>query len=110
MSKFSYSKDLNDEQSEALQKAALLILKARKEAEEVLIRSGMQPPSEGGWFGNPCGATLPPPPPHHHCGCRNYKGDGGPCLPEYEDHLGPNFGTGYPKRTCGHLPVEHIET
>jgi hypothetical protein len=46
----------------------------------MLARSGVEPVPEHGWWGNPCGASLPPPPQHHHCGCRNYTGDGGPLL------------------------------
>ena len=110
MSKFPNSKDLNDEQSEALEKAALLILNARKEAAAILTGSGMEAPPDSGWFGSPCGVVLPPPPSHHFCGCRDYRGDGGPCRTQYKDFTGPDFGEGPPLRTCGHRPSQHLPT
>jgi Family of unknown function (DUF6422) len=104
------SKNLTEEQSKALEKAALLIINARKEAAAMLTRAGAESSPDTGWFGSPCGASLPPPPQHHRCGCRNYTGDGGPCETTYIDHTGPDLGTGSPRRTCGHLPSDHLET
>lgn len=110
MPEYRFPQNLTDRQSESLEKAALLIINARKEAAAMLERSGVESPPEGGWFGSPCGASLPPPPQHHHCGCRNYTGEGGPCTTQYRDFTGPDFGSGAPLRTCGHLPSQHVET
>jgi len=76
MSGYRFPEDLTERQAQSIEQAALLILKARKEAAAMLERSGIEPSPEGGWFGSPCGATLPPPPQHHRCGCRNYTGAG----------------------------------
>jgi hypothetical protein len=110
MSVFSCPEGLTEEQSQTLEQAALLIINARKEAAAMLTRSGMRELPERGWWGTPCGMTLPPPPAGHRCGCRDYTGDGGPCLSTYIDHTGPDLGTGGPRRTCGHLPSQHVET
>ncbi len=110
MSPFPYPENLTDEQSETLEKAAFLIIKARNDAAAMLMRSEVEPVPEHGWFGNPCGALLPPPPQNHFCGCRNYKGDGGPCLTTFTDFTGPDFGTGSPVRTCEHPPSQHLAT
>ena len=108
MAVYSRPTDLTDEQSAALDKAAFLIISARNEAAEVLTRSRMEPVPEEGWFGSPCHATLPFPP-HPPCGCRNYKGDGGPCTTMIRV---PETGEGslHPLVPCGHRPSQHIET
>jgi hypothetical protein len=105
-----YRDDLTAEQSKVLEQAALQVINARTDAAAMLTRAGVEPPPEDGWFGNPCGATLPPPPRNHRCGCRDYHGDGGPCSTQYVDFTGPDFGSGSPKRTCHHLPSDHLET
>ncbi|WP_371833312.1 DUF6422 family protein [Ferirhizobium litorale] len=110
MSGFRCSEELSKEQSEAVEKAAYHIIKARQEADGMLVRAGMEPVPEGGWFGCPCGVTLPPPPQNHRCGCRNYTGDGGPCRTRYVDFTGPDLGSGPPTATCRHMPSQHLET
>lgn len=110
MSTLPSSEKLTDEQSDTLERAAYKVINARNEATAMLTRSGVEPVPEQGWFGNPCGASLPPPPQHHRCGCRNYTGDGGPCLATYIDFTGPDFGSGPPRRTCGHRASQHLET
>jgi hypothetical protein len=110
MSDFPCSNDITDEQPEILEKAVFMVIKARNEAAAMLMLSGVGPVPEHGWFGNPCGAMLEPPPQHHRCGCRNYTGDGGPCLTRYTDFTGPDLGSGPPTRTCGHRPSQHLET
>lgn len=106
----SSEEPLTREQSDAYEKAAYKIISARNEAAAMLARSGLKPPPDFGWWGNPCGASLPPPPHPHHCGCRNYTGDGGPCSSTYLDHTGPDFGSGSPRRTCGHTATQHVPT
>ena len=106
----SSEEPLTREQSEAYEEAAYEIIKARNEATARLARLGLEPVPEFGWFGNPCGASLPPPPHPHPCGCRNYTGNGGPCSSRYIDLTGPDFGTGPPTRTCGHRPSQHVPT
>ncbi len=110
MSSSYRSKNFTNEQLKALDEAALLIINARKEAAAMLTRSGIEAPPDSGPWGSPCGETLPPPPAHHRCGCRNYTGDGGPCETTFIDHTGPDLGTGSPRRTCGHMPSDHLET
>jgi hypothetical protein len=101
---------LTEEQRETLERAALLVIKARGEAAALLQQSGLEPIPEQGWFGSPCGASLPPPPAHHPCLCRDYKGDGGPCRSTFLDFSGPDLGSGPPRVTCGHRPSQHLAT
>jgi hypothetical protein len=103
MTTYRLPQNLNDEQAEELERAALVIINARREADAILARMKVEPPPDGGWFGSPCGASLPPPPQHHRCGCRNYTGPGGRCRTQYRDASGS-------LKTCGHLPSEHLET
>ena len=110
MSNYPIPRDLNQEQAETLEKAALLIINARSEAASMLARSGVELPPEPGFFGNPCTVLLPPPPQNHACGCNNYTGDGGPCRTRFTDFTGPDFGSGSPTRTCQHRASEHIST
>ncbi len=110
MSESLYPEDLTDEQSGTLERAALVVINARNEAAAMLMRSGAKSMPERGWFGSPCGAMLPPPPPNLRCGCRNYTGDGGPCLSTFIDFTGPDLGSGPPRRTCRHPPSQHVET
>jgi len=105
-------KDLTDEQSAALDKAAFLIINARNEAAGILTRSAVPPvpeePPEQGWFGSPCTARLPFPP-HPRCGCSNYKGDGGPCTNLIRVPItGPD--PLHPLVPCGHRPWQHVQT
>jgi hypothetical protein len=99
MSKSSYPGDLTGEQAKALERAAFLVISARNEAAAMLARAGVELPPESGWFGSPCGVMG--------CPCRNYTGDGCPCL------TGTTLDTGappHPIRNCGHLPSQHRET
>jgi hypothetical protein len=93
---------LTDEQSEALEKAALLIINARKEAAAMLMRSGVELPPGNGWFGSPCGAYFEG---HIHCPCSDYTGDGGPC----STHISPDPAIPL-TQFCGHRPSQHLRT
>ncbi|MFC8278141.1 DUF6422 family protein [Streptomyces sp. NPDC057271] len=99
---------LTDEQSEAWEKAAYVVINARREAAALLARSGMEPVPDQGWFGSPCMAKLPFPP-YPPCGCNDYKGDGGPCTTRIRV---PETGPGSIHRMvpCSHRPSEHVET
>ena len=102
---------LNAEQADALERAAYNIINARNEGTALLMRSGVEPVPEQGWWGNPCGALLPAPPQNHRCGCRNYTGDGGPCRTRFTDFTGPGFpDSPAPTATCRHRPSQHLET
>jgi hypothetical protein len=93
------SKDLTTDQSEILQKAAFLIISARKEAASMLARAGIELPDG---FRNPCNAHIEG---HGNCGCDDYRGEGGPCLTRVTvDIASP------PVRSCGHLPMDHLST
>src|SRR5262245_2382120 len=112
MSILPSSEKLTVEQSDTLEKAAYRIIAARKEASEMLTRSGVRPEDENdddGWFRSPCGATLPPPPPHHPCGCPNYTGNGGACSTTFIDLGGPDLVEGAPRRTGGHRASQHMQ-
>ncbi|MER8826898.1 hypothetical protein NKH73_12845 [Mesorhizobium sp. M0938] len=92
--------DLTTEQSEVLEKAAFMIISARKEAAAMLVRAGLE--LEDGGFGNPCHAHIEG---HGNCGCRDYTGDGGTCLTRITvDVAFP------PSRSCGHPPSKHLST
>jgi hypothetical protein len=94
--------DLTAEQSEVLEKAAFLIISARKEAAAMLARAGVHLPDDGFGFGSPCHAHIEG---HGNCGCHDYKGDGGPCLTRVTvDVAFPPF------RSCGHPPSKHLST
>jgi Family of unknown function (DUF6422) len=102
------AKHLTEAQSEALERAAYLVIKAHQEAATILSRAGveMDPDSP---FSSRCSKKLPPPPQNHFCGCTGYKGDGrSPCINSYLDFTGPDFGEGPPRRTCGHMPSAHV--
>ena len=101
MSKSPYPEDLTGEQSEALEKAAFLVISARNEAAAMLTRAGVEvPPESGGWFGSPCGVSG--------CPCNNYKGvDACPCL---TGTTHDPITTPHPVRVCGHLPSQHLKT
>ena len=98
MSKSPCPEDLTGEQSEALERAALLVISARNDAAAMLARAGVELPPESGWFGSPCGVRG--------CPCRNYTGDGCPCLTRTT--LDP--GASPPLYACGHRPSQHLET
>src|SRR5262245_48443266 len=96
--------NLTREQSEALEKAAALVLGAQKEAKvkarAMLKQAGI--PDDEEWFGNRCTAHIEG---HHQCPCSDYTdpGDGGPCLTRVS--IDPEFP---PHRTCGHKASKHL--
>ena len=69
MPKYSPPENLTCEQSEALEKAAFLIISAQEEAAAILARAGV--PDDG--FGSPCHAHIEG---FGDCPCTKYKGDG----------------------------------
>jgi hypothetical protein len=95
-------KNLTHEQSEALEKAAFLIISAQKEAKEkakaMLKRAGI--PDD--WFGSPCTAHIEG---FGRCPCSDYKGDGGTCeqLVSIDPALPPGD-------LCGHKASKHLST
>jgi uncharacterized protein DUF6422 len=99
----SYPENLNAEQLEALEKAALLVIKARKEGAAMMARAGGESPIQDHFFGNPCGAKVDGDP----CPCSNYTGDGGPCLTRVT--FDP-IATPIPHRSCGHKASQHLPT
>ena len=76
MLKYPFPENLSGEQSEVLEKAAFLIISARKEATGMLARAGVDLPEDG--FGTPCHAHIEGVP--GDCPCSRYTGDGGTCL------------------------------
>lgn len=102
MSEFPSSENLTDEQSEALEKAALLIIRAKREGAAMLARAGVSLPEDGSWFGNPCFAQFEG---HGLCPCNDYEGDGEPCRTLV------TIDTAFPPvRSCGHPPSKHLPT
>ncbi|MFD0339605.1 DUF6422 family protein [Streptomyces sp. NPDC127117] len=67
MSTLPHPDELTDEQSETLEKAAFLVISARKEAQAMLRRSGLE------WDEGPFGSRC------RQCPCREYEGEGGRC-------------------------------
>lgn len=102
MSNLALHESLTAEQSEVLEKAAYLIISARKEASEMVARAGIKSPRDSGWWGNRCMAMADVGRP---CGCNNYTGDGGTCLTLTTTD--PKFP---PYRTCGHSATDHVPT
>ncbi|MFG2077336.1 hypothetical protein SAMN05421874_1069 [Nonomuraea maritima] len=89
--------DLTAKQKSALESAALKVINARAEGRSMLMRAGIEPPSDPSWFGSPCGMQS--------CGCNDYTGHGGACETGI---TGPTGGAVID--TCGHEPSEHLET
>lgn len=87
------SKTLTDEQSEVLEKAALLVINARREARAMLANSRV-PPDDPWGFGNKCKI----------CGCTDYTGDGPRCETRVTS---PGSSI---TRPCGHKPSQHLMT
>ena len=98
MTKLPFPENLTGEQSEALERAALVVITARNEANAILARSGVESPPEMGWFNNRCAVIG--------CPCNDYSGDGCPCLTRTT--LDP--GASPPYRSCGHKPSQHVRT
>jgi hypothetical protein len=99
---FKHPEDLTAEQSEVLEKAAYLIISARKEAAAMMARAGVKLPDDGFGFGNPCQAHIEG---HTNCPCPEYTGEGEPCRTRVTvDVASPPF------RSCGHKPSEHLPT
>jgi Family of unknown function (DUF6422) len=96
--------NLTREQSEALEKAAFLIIsaqqKAKKKAKAMLARARI--PDD--WFGSPCTAHIEG---HGQCPCRDYEGDGGPC--ERKVTIDP-VAVPIPRDPCGHKASKHLST
>jgi hypothetical protein len=101
VAKFRAPENLTREQSEAVEKAAFLILTAQKEAKATLARADV--PDDGFGFGSPCEAHIEG---FGKCPCSDYSGDGGPCLTRVT--LDP--GATPPLRACGHPPSKHLST
>jgi hypothetical protein len=91
---------LTSEQAEALEKAAFLIIGARKQAAAMLKRVAL--PDDGFGFGSPCFAHIEG---HGNCPCRDYEGDGGTCLNRITVDIGSP-----PHRSCGHPASKHFST
>ena len=97
--------NLTEEQLKALDKAAMLVIKARRQGADILRQSGIPDLPDDGPFGSPCQATLFTPT-HHACRCRNYTGnidENERCKTRFDD---PGVG----ERACGHLPSDHLFT
>jgi hypothetical protein len=99
VSKSPRPNDLTPEQAEELERAAFSVIEARRGAAAMLARAGVESPPEVGWFGSPCGVAG--------CPCRDYTGDGCPCLTRTTHDPGA---TPHPVRTCGHRPSQHLRT
>jgi Family of unknown function (DUF6422) len=96
--------ELTEEQADALDKAALHVINARKEAAEMLRGSGVEP-RDSGLLG-PCSMLVLTPRPPHTCGCDVYVGvDGGPFRTRFQ---GPDLGSGPITITCNHPEAAHI--
>jgi hypothetical protein len=102
MSKDSSRKHLTAEQSDVLEKAAFVMIKARQEAAAMLSRAGISVPEDGFGFGSPCHAHIEG---FGDCPCSDYEGDGGPCLRRIT--VDP---ASAPLRSCGHPPSKHFST
>jgi hypothetical protein len=98
MRKHPSAENLTLEQLGVLEKAAFLVISARKEAVTMLARAGI--PDDGFGFGSPCHAHIEG---VGRCGCSDYTGDGGPCL----TRITTDPGSSAPHRSCGHPASAH---
>ena len=92
--------NLTPDQERALDDAAMVIIRAQREAVLILERARIFWPPEGG-FGSHCTAHIPA---HGPCPCSRYVGEGGPCENRItiDPHATP------PRDMCSHSPREHI--
>jgi hypothetical protein len=97
MSKDLFPKNLTKEQSDTVEKAALLILKAHAQAAAMLARVDLP---ESRFGRGHCRARVDGRP----CGCDGYSGDGGTCL----TRVTQDPGASEPFRSCGHSPSQHV--
>ncbi|WP_222844260.1 DUF6422 family protein [Aldersonia kunmingensis] len=100
----SSREELTAEQQAALEEAAFLVVSARREAAELIARSGVPRPDDGSGFGTPCNAHIEG---FGRCPCNRYKGDGEPCRTKVT--LDP-IATPVPVSSCGHPPSKHVST
>jgi len=91
-------------EEEAVEQAALSIIRARNEAAAQLSRARVPLPEDGFGFGTPCTAHIEG---FGKCPCNHYKGDGEPCLTRITVDPGA---TPVPLRSCGHRPSKHLST
>ncbi|WP_411157798.1 DUF6422 family protein [Nocardia otitidiscaviarum] len=87
-----------------MEKAAFLVVGARREAAALIARSGLELPEDGVGFGTPCDAHIEG---HGRCPCNRYTGDGEPCRTKIT--LDP-IATPTPVRACGHPPSKPLST
>lgn len=99
MSDPDYDAKLSDEQRAILDRAAYMVILKKREAKAMVEQAGIEEPPEPGWFGSPCGVPG--------CGCRNYKGDGCPCLNRTTSDPGA---TPIPHSVCGHRSSQHLRS
>lgn len=98
MSTYSSPENLTKEQSDTVEKAAALILKAHQEAAAMLARAGLR---ENRFGRGHCRARVD----GRICGCSRYSGDpGGTCL----TRVTQDPGASEPFRSCGHPPSQHL--
>lgn len=90
---------LTQKQNEVLERAAYMVILKQQEAIAMVKQAGLDLAPDSGWFGSPCGVPG--------CGCRNYKGDGCPCLTRTTSDPGA---TPIPHRVCGHRPSQHLRS
>ena len=102
MPKYPLPETPTHKQSEAVEKAAFLMIKARNEAAALLAGAGL--PDDGFGFGTPCHAHIEG---FGECPCPKYTGNGGPCLTRTTLDTGA---TPIPHSSCGHPPSKHLST
>ena len=90
--------NLTREQSEAVEKAAFLIISAQRESAAMLKRAGI--PEH--FFKSKCTAHIEA---FGQCPCGDYKGDGGPC----ENHVTIDHeAVPIPRDRCNHRASQHL--
>jgi len=102
MPKYPFPENLTREQSDAVERAAVLILKARKEAREMLAAAGIRPDDWGEGVSTQCHAVED----GVDCPCQNFDNGGvagGTCLTVFSTD--PNVSP--PHRSCGHPASKH---
>ena len=98
MSDISRRDNLTEEQLKALDEAAMLMIKARRQGATILRQAGLKDVRDDeGPFGSRCDVTVAP---GRRCPCESYTGDSIRCE---TITIVPGIG----ERRCGHRPGQH---
>ena len=102
-----------DQRAATIRRAALLVIRARQAAAEMLTRAEIDPEFDPSDLTGACMGFLVPNPGEGPiaCGCTTFRSAADPdvCISRWRDFTGPDIGSGAIIRACGHTREEHVE-